>query len=200
MISNDYPFGPQELTVERTDNHVYFYADVDKDRCLALIKKIREVDAELRNERDSRETDAIVPIWLHIQSDGGDLMAAFALADQLRQIKTPIYSVIEGVAASAATILAMSCTKRFILPSSFVLIHQLSSMSWGSYESIKDYMKLLDMLMNELVAFYVENSKASEAEIREMLKQDTWLSSKEAIAKGFVDEFKSTKTRVKGKL
>jgi hypothetical protein len=45
---------PARLTVESIDNHVYFYADVDSDRCLSMIRQIREIDIRLRTEQISR--------------------------------------------------------------------------------------------------------------------------------------------------
>src|SRR5574341_1450733 len=78
---------PVKLTVERHNNHIYFYADVNTDRTLDLIRQIREVDDWLCNERRSRcltDGQDPTPIWLHIQSGGGSLFAGFSVADQLR--------------------------------------------------------------------------------------------------------------------
>ena len=176
------------LTVESFDNHVYFYSNVNADRCLALIRTIREVDNRLRAEQLTRGISAPTPIWLHIQSPGGGLFAGLGLADQLHGIKSPIYSVIEGYCASAATLISMACTRRFITPSSYMLIHQFFAVHWGTYEEFKDEMKLQDMLMERLVRFYVSLSKSDEDAVREMLKHDTWMDSAEALHRGFVDE------------
>ncbi len=128
------PFAPAPLTVEAVDNHIHFYSGVDSDRCLALMRAIRETDNRLRNEyisRDLPDNHPMTPIWLHISSFGGSALDAFSVADQLKTIKTPIFSIVDGYCASAGTLLSMSCTKRFIRPMSFMLIHQVSSMMWG---------------------------------------------------------------------
>lgn len=180
------------LTVETIDNHVYFYCGVDGDRCLALLRTIREVDAKLRNERVSRSLASAnippTPIWLHIYSGGGDLFAGLACADQLQRFETPIYSVIEGMCGSAATLISMACSRRYILPNSFMLVHQLSSVMWGTHEQFKDEMKLQEMAMARIVSFYAQRTDVSEMEIREVLKHDMWMSSSEALQAGFVDE------------
>lgn len=178
------------LTVETVDNHIYFYADVDSDRCLALIKTIRETDAELRAEYLSRGMEGMpaTPIWLHIHSYGGDLFAGFSLSDQLTMIKSPIYSVIEGICASAATLIAMSCNRRYILPSSFMLIHQLSSFKWGTHEQFKDEMQLQNKAMERLAAFYAQRSKVTEEGVRDMLTRDYWMDAEASVERGFVDE------------
>lgn len=182
---------PAPLTVETFYNHVYFYSDVDPDRCLALMRSLREVDAQLRHERLTRDLPAEfpqVPIWLHIQSGGGDLMAALAIADQLPMIQSPIYSVVEGLGASAATLISMACERRFIQPMSFMLIHQLRSVAWGTHQEIKDEMILLDGLMDHLVEFYVRKTKLTADQVREHLKHDSWFSAEQSLEAGLVDE------------
>lgn len=182
--------GEKRLTVEKVDNHVYFYAHVDSDRCLDLLRSIRELDSELRAEQISRgiEDAPMTPIWLHIHSYGGDLFSGFSTADQLTLIKSPIYAVVEGVCASAATLIGMVCQKRYILPNSFMLIHQLSTLMWGTHEEFKDEMHLQNKAMERLVAFYAQHSKLKPEEIRDILKRDYWMDAEAAVKNGFVDE------------
>ena len=191
--SSAYEREERRLTVETIDNHVYFYADVDSDRCLALIRAVREADSSLRNEQLSRglEGQPLTPIWLHIHSYGGDLFTGFSIADQLSMIKSPIYTVVEGICASAATLIAMTGTKRNNLPSSYMLIHQLSSMVWGTHENFKDEMALQQKAMDRLVNFYANHSKADADKIREMLTRDFWMDAEACIENGFVDEILS---------
>jgi len=180
-----------KLTVETYNNHVYFYADVDSDRCLAMIKAIRDIDNQLRNERETRsvpEEIPHVPVWLHIQSNGGSLFTGLSMADQLATIRTPIYSIVEGCCASAATLISMSCTKRFILANSFMLIHQLSSMKWGKYDEFQDEIHLMDMLMDRLGGFYTSHSKLSKTKIKQMLQRDSWFDAEQCLKIGLVDE------------
>ena len=177
------------LTVETVDNHIYYYADVDSDRCLALIRSIREADSSLRAEQLSRglDAEAMTPIWLHIHSYGGSLFTAFSIADQMSMIQSPIYAVVEGICASAATLIAMSCSKRYILPNSFMLIHQLSSFMWGTHEQFKDEMSLQDQLMERLVRFYAQKTNLSPKKVRKMLQRDFWMDAETCVENGFVD-------------
>jgi len=179
-----------KLTVETVDNHVYFYATVNSDRCLALVRTIRELDGKLRNEHASRALPAehpLTPIWLHVNSDGGSVFDALGVADQLKSIKTPIFSVVEGCAASSATLLSVPCTKRFITSSSFMLIHQVSSIMWGTYEQFKDQMKVLDMIMRQLVNFYSTHTKLEPLKLEELLKRDSWFAAQQCVDIGLVD-------------
>jgi ATP-dependent protease ClpP protease subunit len=130
----------------------------------------------------------LTPIWLHIHSFGGSLFTAFSISDQLKMIKSPIYSVVEGICASAATLMAMSCNKRYILPSSYMLLHQLSSAMWGTHEQFKDELNLQAKLMDRLVEFYVKHSAVTAEQIRGMLTRDYWLDAKESMDLKLVDE------------
>lgn len=180
------------LTVETVDNHIYFYADVDSDRCLALMRAVREADAELRTQHISRGLERagmpLTPIWLHINSYGGDLFTGFSIADQLTMVESPVYAIVEGICASAATLIALSCDKRFILPNSFMLIHQLSTFAWGTHEQFKDEMNLQNKAMERLVQFYVNHASVTDEQIRQMLTRDFWMDAEACVQHGFVDE------------
>ena len=178
------------LTVEAVDNHVYFYCEVDADRCLALMQQLREQDRRLQVERLMRDLgpEFQVPIWLHINSGGGDLFSAFAVADQIQQIKTPVYSVIEGIGASAATIMSTACHKRYIQPSAYMLVHQFRTWFDGKHEEFKDEMELQDMLISRMIEFYEVHTGLSQDELREKLKRDFWMNAEKAVELGFADE------------
>ena len=179
------------LTVETIDNHVYFYSEVNSDRCLDLMKQLRDVDGMLRRERLTRSIPhgyPDIPIWLHMHSYGGDLFAAFAVADQIVLFNTPIFSIVEGISASAASIISIACKKRYITPMAHVLIHQFSSFVWGTHEEFRDEMVLQQSLMNKLISFYDTHTRMGRNEITEALKRNTWLSADQCLALGIADE------------
>jgi ATP-dependent protease ClpP protease subunit len=179
------------LTVESVHTHIYFYSGVNSDRCLALLKELRYKDNELRNEALTRslpEGFPATPIWLHINSGGGSLLDALAVSDQIKRIETPIYSLVEGNCASAATIISMACSQRYIQPSAFMMIHEVSSIAWGKYSDIQDEINVLDMLMERLITFYQENSKMKRGKIKELLSRNSWFNSKQVINLGLADK------------
>lgn len=173
----------QSPYIETIDNHIYLYFDITSELCLDLIKAIRETEYLARMGND-------IPIFLHINSNGGNGLSAFAVADQINDIKLPVYSIVEGVCASAATIISMACTKRYITKNSFMLLHQLSGEMWGHYEQMKDDLGMLEMLMDNITQFYVDHSRIEEAEIREILKRNSWFNAKRCVELGLVDEIK----------
>lgn len=179
------------ITPSSNDNHVYFYDEIHSSSVLGMTKSLRSIENTFQHERITRslpDNYPSPPIWLHIQSGGGDVFASLSAADQIEAMQTPVYSIIEGMACSGATILSMSCKRRFILPHSYIMIHQLSSGTWGTYEQFKDELKLQDMVMESMINFYVKHSSMKRKEVKSMLKHDTWMSAQDALDKGFVDE------------
>lgn len=181
---------PTTNTVVSSDNHVYFYSEVTPDKIVELMKCLRQADIDLRTEEVARDVLIAkqVPIWLHINSNGGDVFSALSVADQIERFKTPVYAVIEGLCASAATFIALACHKRFITPRSFILAHEFTSFFLGKYSDFKDEVALQDMLFKTFVDFYASKTNLTADDLHDKLKHNWWLDSKQAVEFGFVDE------------
>ena len=121
-------------------------------------------------------------------SNGGYIHAAFAAIDVIKSCRTPVYSVIEGATASAGTLISIVCSKRFIRPTAYMLIHQLSGECWGKMNEIKDEYKNLTELMNRITYIYKTHTTLSSKKLKKLLKHDLWLSAKKSLKYGLVDE------------
>jgi ATP-dependent Clp endopeptidase proteolytic subunit ClpP len=173
--------------IYREHNHVYFYTEINRNSVSKLNTLIREAEEHciitaLRLHIDS------VPIYLHIYSNGGYIHAAFASIDVIKSCRTPVYSVIEGATASAGTLISIVCSKRFIRPTAYMLIHQLSGECWGKMNEIKDEYKNLTELMNRITDIYKTHTTLSSKKLKKLLKHDLWLSAKKSLKYGLVDE------------
>jgi ATP-dependent protease ClpP protease subunit len=138
-------------------------------------------------------------VVIHFNSYGGAVRAAFVFIDTLRQIQKrgiKFRSIINGIAASAATLMALVCNERQITRHSHAMIHELSGMHWGNYTAIKSASKHIDDVHNQIVKLYDEcrrrtESPAADAEtplsLSEMLLRETWFTAKEYVKMGFVD-------------
>jgi len=177
---------PQTQTDKET-NHIYFYSDVDQHSCLELNRKINDLNKELLQY--ALEYDTEPPnIYLHINSFGGSLFAAFSTIDTIINSKVPIISIIEGCAASAATIISIVCHKRYSTANSFMLIHQLSTGAMGKYEEMKDDFLNDTKLMDLLYKLYKEHTKMDLKTIKKVLKRDLWWDSDKCLVNGLIDE------------
>ena len=118
-------------------NKIYFYKTINKDNILNLIEVLNNTIRKIKNNEYSNTE---IPIYLFINSEGGDYFAGISGFDQIKNIEYPIYTVIDGMVASAATFLALAGRKRFVCRSAWVLIHQIKTWLGGMYtfEQLKD--------------------------------------------------------------
>lgn len=173
--------------IERDANHIYFYSEVNRDAIYELIALINEVEEENKMLTFKMKIEPI-PIYLHISSYGGCVFSAFNIIDVIKKCEVPVYSIIEGCAASAGTLMSVVCDKRFIRPSSYMLIHQLSSGCWGKMCEIEDEVENLKDFMDRIKLIYTENTKIPKKELTELLKHDLWLNSSKCLKYSLVDE------------
>ena len=173
--------------IERDCNHIYFYCEIDRESIYDLSVFIKESEEE--NILTSLKLNiSDIPIYLHINSLGGSVFAAFNAIDIIKACKVPIYSIIEGSTASAGTLISVICEKKFIRPNAFMLIHELSSECWGKMSAIEDEFKNLQELMLKIKEIYKDNSSIPKKELNDLLKHDLWLNSEKCLKYGLVDE------------
>jgi ATP-dependent Clp protease protease subunit len=173
--------------IYREENHVYFYTDIDRTTISQLNILLREAEEYcvvmgLRLRLDS------IPIYLHVYSNGGYIYSAFSAIDLIESLKVPVYSVIEGATASAGTLISIVCTKRFIRPLGYMLIHQLSGACWGKMTEITDEYNNLKDMMKKLQAIYLKHTNLSSKKLNDLLRHDLWLDADQSISYGLVDE------------
>ena len=179
-------------TVQSTNNNIYFYGAVSESSTLQLKTKLEELDTHLQTIAIHYKIEA-PPIHLHIQSYGGSLLHTFYIMDVIKLLKTPVYTYIDGFAASAATLMSVCGKRRFMTESSVMLVHQLSSGASGKFEEIKNEYSNLVEFMEIIKKTYLNYGNISSDSLDALLKQDLWLNSAKSLEYGFVDEIiKST--------
>jgi len=173
-------------------NHVYFYSGVTKKTCLKLNSELKKVEAKILSDGDNI-INKDKYIYLHINSFGGSVFAAMSTIDTILNLKVPVISIIEGAAASAATLISIVCSYRIIYKNSFMLIHQLSSCTWGKMDEIEDEMKNLRLLMKKIKELYQQYTDIDEDELANILKHDLWWGSTKCLEVKLVDEIYQNK-------
>ena len=176
--------------VEILNNKIYFYGEVNRINNLNLNKNIVALGNKYSNVYNILDIkkENWPPINIHINSYGGRVFAGFSSVDYIINSKVPITSIIDGCAASAATIMSVVAAHRLMHANSFMLIHQLSSSLWGTYENLKDGQKNNDMLMQKIKQIYIENTKIPKRKLNEILKHDLWWDAKTCLEYGLIDE------------
>ena len=174
--------------VASSNNRLYFYSEVSRPKILDLNKKIRNLNVNILNQQNSLNLEVPANIYLHINSYGGSVFAGFAAVDYIRSSAIPIHSIIDGCAASAATLMSVVAAERYMHEHSFMLIHQLSSTSWGKYEDLKDDMKNNDLLMQTIKNLYEEHTKIPKKQLTKILQHDLWWDAKTCLKYGLIDD------------
>lgn len=172
-------------------NHIWFNTSVTKRSTNKLVKMIHDKNMEFRENKNDLDDIATLepkPIYLHINSYGGDLLAVMAVIDAIQNSEIPVHTIIEGCAASAGTLMSVVGKHRTITKNSFMLIHQLSSGMYGKMEELEDDMTNNKVFMKRIYDIYETNTKMKKKEIVEALKKDLWWDAETCLKKGLVDE------------
>ena len=166
---------------------IYFYGTVNEESCLQLTNSLNELDIKAKHNKilyPSYEPH----ISLHIQSGGGSLMHTFYVCDTIMNLDTPVYTYVDGFAASAASLIAVSGKKKYMTKHSAILIHQLSSSTSGKLNEMKTEINNLGFFMNNVKYIYLNNTKLELNTLENLLTTDIWLDSITCKNMGLVDE------------
>ena len=174
--------------VETTNNRIYYYSEVSRQKILVLNKSLRNLNDNLLNQAQLLNLDNPANIYLHVNSFGGSVFAGLSAVDYVKSCEVPVVTVVEGCAASAATLFSVVGTHRQIRNNAFMLIHQISSGMWGKYEELKDSLDNCDLFMRIIKDIYGEYTKIPKKKLNEILKHDLWFDAETCLEYGLVDE------------
>lgn len=133
-------------------------------------------------------------VTVRINSGGGDVFAAHAIHNQLVAYKGKVTVVIDGLAASAATIIAVA-GDRIIMPSNALFMIHNPAIGLSDYYGADELLKAaeaLNTIKGSIVAAYRKRCKASAEELAAMMDAETWMGAAECLEKGFVDEIQGS--------
>jgi len=187
LAGSDDSDSDSENRVTTSNNRIYFYSEVNRPKILSLNKSIQSIGLKLQNHANALRIETPT-LYLYINSYGGSVFAGLAAVDYIRKSPADITTVIDGCAASAATLMSVVGKHRQINEHSFMLIHQLSTHMWGKYEELKEDMKNNEALMKTIKSIYAKHTKIPKKELSKILKHDIWWDAKKCLEYGLVDE------------
>jgi ATP-dependent Clp protease, protease subunit len=127
-------------------------------------------------------------INVRINSAGGDVFDAFAIYNTLVRNPASIEIDIDGMALSAASLIAMAGDKIRMADNAMFMIHDPWSMSAGNADQMRSMADTLDQTKENLVSTYTKRSKLDDQTVSTMMSEETWLRASQAKELGFVDE------------
>lgn len=129
-------------------------------------------------------------VTVRINSGGGDVFAAHAIHNQLVAYKGRVTVIIDGLAASAATIVAMAGQKIIMPSNSMMMIHNpaIGMDDYYTAEDLQKYVDALTAIKGSIVAAYKKRCKLTSEELEILMDAETWMGAQECLDKGFADE------------
>ena len=152
--------------------------EVNKELAEKVIRQLLILEAD----------SASKPIYVYIDSPGGDVDAGFAIFDMIRFIKPPVYTIGMGLVASAGALILLAASKnyRLGLPNSHYLIHQPLSGIKGVATDIEIHAKEIEKIRAKINTLIAEETGKNAAEVAKDTDRDYWLSADEAVNYGLI--------------
>ena len=163
--------------------------EINKDLAEKIVRQLLVLEAD--NDKD--------PIYMYIDSPGGDVDAGFAIFDMIRFVSAPVYIIGMGLIASAGALILLAAPKerRLGLPNSRYLIHQPSSGMKGVATDIQIHAKEMEKtraIINQVIS--EQTGKSLEQVIKDT-DRDYWLDSSEAVEYGLISTVIKTRAELK---
>ena len=162
------------------DNSISIYDVIGEDFWTGEGVTVKRIDAALRKigNRD---------VVVNINSPGGDVFEGIAIYNRLREHPAQVHVRVLGLAASAASIIAMAGDRVEIGDAAFIMIHNAWVMAVGNRHDMAEVAAFLEPFDAALRDVYVQRTGMEAADIEAMMDAETWIGGKSAVEKGFAD-------------
>lgn len=127
------------------------------------------------------------PITVYINSPGGDCVAAAQIYTMLIDYPYDVTVKIDGIAASAASVIAMAGTKVLMSPVSMMMIHNPATVAMGDHTDMEKAIAMLDSVKESIINAYEIKTGISRKELSAMMDSETWMDANKAVELGFAD-------------
>lgn len=129
-------------------------------------------------------------VTFHINSPGGEVFAGVAIYNRMKEFAGNVTTIVDGLAASAASIIAQGGKTRKVSNGSLTMIHGASSLMWGYYNAneMKDSLAQINAIDKSIAEIYAKSTGIEQDKIKNMMSKTTWMSAQEAVDNGFADE------------
>lgn len=128
------------------------------------------------------------PVEVIINSGGGDVFSGSEIYSMLRDYQGDVTVKIVGIAASAASVIAMAGKSVEISPTAQIMIHNVSSAAGGDYRALAKEAEVLKNYNKSISNAYLMKTKMSSEELLNLMSEETWLTAGQAVEKGFADK------------
>lgn len=128
------------------------------------------------------------PVTIWINSPGGDCVAASQIYSMLMDYKGDVTVKIDGIAASAASVIAMAGTTVLMAPTALMMIHNPMTIAFGDHEDMQKAIEMLGEVKESIINAYEIKTNLSRAKLSHLMDAETWMNANKAIELGFADD------------
>jgi len=181
-MAKEFKFSELESTDGDTERDLFITGDIDNESMESLIEDIVSINKEDNKKEMKLKKYVREPITIYINSPGGDIYALFGLVDIIQESKTPIFTKVIGIAASAAGILFLVGHKKYMGKFSTLHYHNVHTMTLGDQYDFKNEVKELARIQKMIDSIYIANSNLTQErlDIWKKSKKEKYISWKEA--------------------
>ncbi len=127
------------------------------------------------------------PVTIFLNSPGGDCFAASQIYTMLMEYKGPITVKIDGIAASAASVIAMAGTEVLMAPTALMMIHNPATIAIGDHKDMEKAIDMLSEVKESIINAYELKTSQPRKTLSKMMDEETWMNAKKCIEMGFAD-------------
>lgn len=127
------------------------------------------------------------PVTVWINSPGGDCIAASQIYTMLMDYKDDVTVKINGIAASAASVIAMAGTEVLMAPTALMMIHNPATIAMGDHEDMQKAIEMLDEVKESIINAYEIKTSLTRAKLSHLMDAETWMNANKAVELGFAD-------------
>lgn len=127
------------------------------------------------------------PITIWLNSPGGDCIAASQIYTMLMDYKGDVTVKVDGIAASAASVVAMAGTKVLMAPTALMMIHNPATMAFGDHADMEKAIDMLSEVKESIINAYEIKTGLTHTQLSHMMDDTTWMNARKAIELGFAD-------------
>ena len=135
-------------------------------------------------------------LTVRINSPGGDVYAGVQIYNMLKDHEGQITVVVDALAASIASVIAMAGDKIIMNTGSMMMVHKPWLMTAGNSDELREAADYLEKVGDSIIPIYTARTGMSEQEVADLLEAETWMTASEAVELGFADEAVEGKTRL----
>lgn len=127
------------------------------------------------------------PVIVWINSPGGDCIAASQIYTMLMDYRGDVTVKIDGIAASAASVIAMAGTEVLMSPTAMMMIHNPATIAIGDHEDMQKAIEMLEEVKESIINAYEIKTGLSRTKLSHLMDAETWMNANKAVELGFAD-------------